>query len=272
MQNDCLPFAGRCNICPPGYKLRQSGGDLCIPFAEVVGLELLDYEWLIGYFPFIYAKIVKLMLESRLASFGAVPFSHGALLPLLAEYRRPSDKIAEWLRQGVLIPLKRGLYVAGADWRKEPLSLPLVANRLYGPSCVSLEYALAWHGLIPEQVHEVTSVCVRRGRVMENAVGRFSYYSIPAELFPIGMQLEQHGNSIAFLMAGPEKALCDKVMLTRHLHACSRSSMREFLFEDMRMDHDALATIDLDIVDQYVAAGHKPRQMQALRRVLGELR
>jgi hypothetical protein len=210
-------------------------------------------------------------IESRLAGFGAVPFSLGAVLPLLADYRRPNDKIAEWLRQGVLIPIKRGLYITGANWRNEPLSLPLVANRLYGPSCVSLEYALSWHGLIPEQVHEVTSVCVRRGRVMENALGRFSYYSIPSELFPIGIQLEQHGNSIAFLMAGPEKALCDKVMLTRHLQAVSRSSMREFLFEDMRMDPDALANFDLDIVDQYVASGHKPRQMRALRRVLEEL-
>ena len=32
----------------------------------------------------------------------------GALLPVLKDYRRPNDKIAEWLRQGVLLPLKRG--------------------------------------------------------------------------------------------------------------------------------------------------------------------
>lgn len=212
------------------------------------------------------------MLESHLASFDVVPISHGTLLPLLADYRRPNDKIAEWLRQGVLIPLKRGLYLTGDGLRKEPLSLPLIANRLYGPSCVSLEYALAWHGLIPEQVHEVTSVCVRRGRIIENAVGRFSYSSIPAELFPIGMQWEREGESIAFLIAGPEKALCDKVLLTRHLQATSRSSMRDFLLDDLRLDADMLATLDFDIVDQYVSSGHKQRQMRALRRVLEELR
>jgi hypothetical protein len=33
---------------------------------------------------------------------------------------------------------------------------PLVANHLYGPSCVSLDFALAGHGLIPEGVADVT--------------------------------------------------------------------------------------------------------------------
>jgi hypothetical protein len=53
------------------------------------------------------------MLELRLSSFGAVPFSHGALLPLLSDYASPNDKISEWLASGVLISLKRGLYVVG---------------------------------------------------------------------------------------------------------------------------------------------------------------
>ena len=94
---------------------------------------------------------------TQLDSFGAVPFSHGALLPSSKDYRRPNDKIAEWLRQGVLVAIKRGLYVRGEPSRAP--CLPLVANRLYGPSCVSLDYALAWHGLIPERLHEITSVC-----------------------------------------------------------------------------------------------------------------
>lgn len=91
---------------------------------------------------------------TQLDSFGAVPFSHGALLPSLKDYRRPNDKM---LWQGVLVAIKRGLYVRGEPSRAP--CLPLVANRLYGPSCVSLDYALAWHGLIPERLHEITSVC-----------------------------------------------------------------------------------------------------------------
>ena len=210
------------------------------------------------------------MLEIRLAEYGAVPISHGALLPLLAEYRRPNDKIAEWMRQGVLIPIKRGLYLVGTPWRQEPVCLPLVANHLYGPSCVSLDYALAWHGLIPERVHEVTSTCMRRGRVVTNALGRFSYSTVPAALFPVGMTLERQ-EKVSFLMAGPEKALCEKVLVTRRLEVTSKAAMEVFLFEDLRLDDDALGSFDLAIVEHFVKSGHKSRQMQALWRVLESL-
>ena len=159
------------------------------------------------------------MREAMLEQFGAVPFSHGTLMLLLKQYQRPNDKIAEWMRRGDLVPLKRGLYVAGPTWRKGDVSLPLVANRLYGPSCVSLEYALFWHGLIPERVYEVTSVCMRRSRVFANALGRFSYVTVPPGLFPVGVRQEQASEREPFLLAGPEKALCDTVLLTRNLRS-----------------------------------------------------
>jgi hypothetical protein len=206
--------------------------------------------------------------ESTLEQFGAVPFSHGTLMLLLKEYQRPNDKIAEWIRRGDLVPLKRGLYVAGPAWRKGELSLPLVANRLYGPSCVSLDYALFRHGLIPERVYEVTSVCMRRSRGFANALGRFSYVTVPPSLFPVGMRQEQASERETFLIAGPEKALCDKVLLTRNLQARSRGAMQAFLFEDLRVDEEALAGLDLSVVAHYAESGRKARQMQALIQVL----
>ena len=208
------------------------------------------------------------MREAMLEQFGAVPFSHGTLMLLLKQYQRPNDKIAEWMRRGDLVPLKRGLYVAGPTWRKGEVSLPLVANRLYGPSCVSLEYALFWHGLTPERVYEVTSVCMRRSQVFANALGRFSYVTVPPGLFPVGMRQEQASERETFLLAGPEKALCDKVLLTRNLRARSRGAMQAFLFEDLRVDEEALAGLDVSVVAQYAQSGHKARQMQALMRVL----
>lgn len=211
------------------------------------------------------------MLEVQLANLCSVPFSHGALLPLLADYKRPNDKIAEWLRQGVLVALKRGLYVVGPAWRRGELSLPLVANRLYGPSCVSLEYALSWHGLIPERVHELTSVCMRRSRVFDNALGHFSYVTMPRRLFPVGIQQEVASDQVSFLIAGPEKALCDKLLLTRRLPAMSRVTMQDFLFEDLRIDPDTLVELDLAIVKQYAESGYKPRQMRVLLQLLEAL-
>jgi len=210
------------------------------------------------------------VLESQLARFGAVPFGHGALMPLLEEYQRPNDKIAEWLRQGVLVSLKRGLYVVGPAWRRGELSLPLVANRLYGPSCVSLDYALSWHGLIPERVHELASVCMRRGRVFENALGRFSYVTLPESLYPVGIEQQAASADQHYLQAGPAKALCDKVVLTRRLQISGRAGMQRFLFDDLRLDEEMLMELALDwsVLEHYATSGYKPRQMGALLQVL----
>ena len=207
------------------------------------------------------------MLELRLSSFGGVPFSHGALLPLLSDYARPNDKISEWLAAGTLISLKRGLYVVGAPWRQEALCMPLLANRLYGPSCVSLEYALAWHGLIPERVVEVTSVCTGRGREFEDALGRCSNTKIPQLLFPLGITIEAVGNQ-RFWLANPTKAVCDTVLLTRHLRAFGKASMQDFLLEDLRMDEEILRDFDESVLEGYASSGYKPRQFKALRQVL----
>lgn len=202
------------------------------------------------------------MTEPRLQQFGNIPFGHGALLPVLQDYRRPNDKIAEWLRQGTLVPLKRGQYVRGGAGAAP--CLPLVANHLYGPSCVSLDYALAWHGLIPERVHEVTSVCTGRGRIIDNPLGRFSYSRLPAAVYPCGITQASVSAQETFLIASPAKALCDKLMLTPRLRASSRAAMQRFLFDDLRLDADALRGLDLDILRAYAACGSKTAHLRAL--------
>lgn len=202
------------------------------------------------------------MTKARLERFGAVPFSHGALLPELRDYRRPNDKISEWLRQGVLLPIKRGLYVRGSPARA--VCLPLVANHLYGPSCISLDYALAWHGLIPERVHEITSVCIGRGRIIENALGRFSYTRLPMQVYPHGITQASVSERETFLIASPAKALCDKVMLTPRLRITSRAAMQRFLLDDLRIDDSQLHDLDLDVVRSYAQSGIKKPQLRAL--------
>lgn len=73
-------------------------------------------------------------------------------MTLLKDYKRPNDKINEWVRQGQLIPLKRGLYLPSEQGKitAEPF---VMANMLYGPSYVSSETALAFQGLMPERVY-----------------------------------------------------------------------------------------------------------------------
>jgi hypothetical protein len=207
-------------------------------------------------------------LARNLRSFGSVPFSHGALLPLLANYRRPNDKIAGLVARGDLVQLRRGLYTLGAELGGGPVSLPLVANLLFGPSYVSLDFALSWHGLIPEGVVEVSSVTPGRRREFVTPVGRFSYTHLSLAVYGVAVQMEKTPDRASFLMASPEQALCDKLLLTRNLNAVSVASMRAYLLEDMRMAPDALGGLDTSIIKHCLEAGRKPRQLTALLKVV----
>ena len=215
---------------------------------------------------------MNMVLLRNLQAFGSSPFSHGALWPLLADYRRPNDKIASLLARGDLVQLRRGLYLLGTELRGGPVSLPLVANLLFGPSYVSLDFALGWHGLIPEGVVEVSSVTPRRTREYATPVGRFSYTHLSLVAYGMGVRMEKTPEGTSFLMASPEKALCDKVLLTRNLNAVSVASMRAYLLEDLRMEPEALGALDTSIIKQCLEAGHKPRQLAALLKAVETMR
>ena len=91
-------------------------------------------------------------------------FDYTTLVSALPSYFKPRDKITKLLAGGNVVRIKKGLYCFGAVLRKRPLSLEYVANLIYGPSYVSLEYALAYHDMIPERVDIVTSVAIPRSR------------------------------------------------------------------------------------------------------------
>lgn len=52
----------------------------------------------------------------------------------------------------------------------------LIANHLWGPSYISLETALAYWGLIPERVFEISSVTTKPTKTYDTKAGRFSYF------------------------------------------------------------------------------------------------
>lgn len=126
-------------------------------------------------------------LERKLRTFGDVPLTHGNLLSMLDEYRSPNDKIVRMINDGWLQLIRKGLYAVSPEITGIPLSLPLVANLLYGPSYVSMDYALSYYGIIPERVVEVTSMTTKRGKVYDLPVGRFSYTHSQPQLYSIGI-------------------------------------------------------------------------------------
>lgn len=207
-------------------------------------------------------------LEKRLAEFQDIPVSHHTLMALLRGYKRPNDKISEWLAQQKLIPVKRGLYVVSPTLTGGLISLPLVANALYGPSYVSLEFALSHHGLIPEAVHQITSVTTRRAKAYNTVLGRFSYQTLPAKAYSIGVQSVRNDMGHFYLMASPEKALCDMLMLTPNLNVHSAGALRALLELDWRIDVDELKHFERTLIHDIAQAGFKTRVLEYLSQLI----
>jgi len=106
-------------------------------------------------------------------------------------------------KSGFLIRLKKGLYGLKTDMPTEEE----IANQLYQPSYISLEYALAFYGLIPEMLYTVTSVTTKTTRSFNVNSIDFMYRSVKKEFF-VGYSLVNKNNS-SFLMADKEKAYLD---------------------------------------------------------------
>ena len=171
-------------------------------------------------------------------------FDHQVLLGGLKSYAFPRDKITSLLRTGVIVRVKKGLYVFGDRHRRGLIVRELLANLAYGPSYVSMETALAWHGMIPEAVHAVTSVTTGRSRRFHTPLGLFTYRQISVAAFRVGMDRVPLEDGRSFLMATQEKALADKVIADRGTGIRTRGAMEAYLLEDLRIDPAALATLD----------------------------
>lgn len=208
-------------------------------------------------------------LEQRLAEFQDIPVPHHTVVSLLRDYKRPNDKISELLAQKKLIPIKRGLYVVSPVLTGGLISLPLVGNAIYGPSYVSLEFALSHHGLIPEAVHQITSVTTRRAKTFDTMLGRFSYQTLPIKVYPIGVQSVKNDMGHFYLMATPEKALCDMLMLTPNLNVHSVGALVSLLELDWRIDVDELKQFEQALVRDIMQAGFKARVLGYLLQLIG---
>ena len=184
-------------------------------------------------------------------------FDYHTLTEALRTYRKPRDKFTKLLERGAVVRIKKGLYIFGADFRREPISREYLANLIYGPSYVSLDYALSYHGLIPERVDLVTSVTMKRSKEFHTPFGVFSYRMVTNNRYSIGAVLEQAGK-VSFLIASPEKALIDKVWTDKRFHGTSIFEYKTYLTEDLRIDFEALKNLNItraqSIVRKYDSA------------------
>lgn len=149
--------------------------------------------------------------EQLLALVGGEPVFETALL--LAGSVRPADvqrQLSRWTRAGRVLQLRKGLYALASPFRRVVAHPFLVANRMVVPSYVSLESALAHHGLIPEHVPVTTSVTTGRTGRFTTSLGDHAFHHIKSEMF-WGYELTPLADGQQAFVATPEKALLDLV-------------------------------------------------------------
>lgn len=199
-----------------------------------------------------------------LEQFGNIPLNYHALSSVFSGYKSPADKFSLLEKEGSLIRLKKGLYVVSPEISRVPISRELIANHVYGPSYISLESALSFYGLIPEKVFEMRSVTARRSIRFTNSLGSFDYISVPESYYSVGIRQEIAGDKYAFLIASPEKALCDMIQVVKNHRMQSVKALQAFLEDDLRIDMSKLLSMDVEIIRNCVETGKKKKELSLL--------
>lgn len=167
------------------------------------------------------------------------------------------------LATGEVVRICRGFYCLGARYRERPVDSLSIAQRIMGPSYVSLETALAFHGWLPEAVETVTSVCDARSRRFQTPIGGFRFDRVPqVKLFTDVCRVPRADGQAAFI-ATPLKALADYV-------AVHRADWRgvEPLVESLRLPPECIAEIQPEQCAA-LAANYRSRRVRGFLAGLG---
>lgn len=145
-------------------------------------------------------------------------------------YSSPNCKLSSLKKKGVYYQIRHGRYETERD-----IPPYLLACSIYGPSYLSFEYALSVYGLIPERVSVYTSATTQKNRTKKfsNIYGTYTYQDVPQAAFP-HETVVKIVNGRGYLIATPEKALCD--MLCKQKPVGSVKALKQLLFENQRID------------------------------------
>ncbi len=117
-----------------------------------------------------------------------------------------SRRLVEWQQKGYLLKIKRGYYCFAERNRGEQF-LYFAANKIYSPSYISFESALAYYNLIPEGVFTTTSASTKNTANYSSPIGNFNYKHIKSDLY-FGYKLLNE-KDFTIKIAEPEKVILD---------------------------------------------------------------
>ena len=205
-------------------------------------------------------------MNRQLKEIGVIPITTSIIESLYPELKS-ADKKVVWLeKNNYIIRLKRGLYVVNPEHSGKILSNELIANHLYAPSYISMLTALRYYGLIPEAVYTNQSMTVKHSRSFQTPIGNYDYKYIAREAFSVGVR-SLHKGDYSFLIASPEKALCD-LIANSNVNLRYLKDVENYLENDIRMDMDEFYKFDASIFEEYIKVGKKANSISIVLKFL----
>ena len=206
-------------------------------------------------------------MNRALSEIGSVPVTTSIIESLYPELKSQDKKVVWLEKNGYIIRLKRGLYVVNPEYSGKTLSSELIANHLYAPSYISMSTALRYYGLIPEAVYVHQSMTVKHSRSFQTPIGSYDYKYISRKAFSVGVR-SIHKGDYAFLMASPEKSLCDLIANSSKVNLRYMKDVEIYLEQDIRMDMDEFYKMDATILEDYIKVGKKADSISTLLKFL----
>ena len=206
-------------------------------------------------------------MNKKLKEIGVIPVTTSIIESLYPELKSAKKKVLWLEKHGYIIRLKRGLYVVNPEHSGKTLSNELIANHLYAPSYISMSTALRYYGLIPEAVYLFQSMTIKHSRCFKTPMGNYDYNYIAREAFSLGVR-SIHKGEFTFLMASPEKALCDLIANSSKVNLRSPKDVEHYLEHDIRMDMDEFYKFDANIFEEYIKIGKKSDSIATLLKFL----
>ncbi|MBW7892547.1 MAG: hypothetical protein H3C48_16285 [Chitinophagaceae bacterium] len=178
-----------------------------------------------------------------------IPFGIFRLSDVLKIYPHfDSRRLNEWQKKGYITKLIKGIYIFNS-LRLDESVLFRIANVLVRPSYVSLESALSFYHLIPEQAFSITSITTLKTNSYQTPKGNYHYRSVKNALF-FGYKTAPSAPG-KFVIAEPEKALLDLLYLRPDLNSKDAlTSLRLNSMELAKLDGGKLASY-LDLFNNH---------------------
>lgn len=164
------------------------------------------------------------------------------------------------LAKGEVLQIRRGLYCLAPFWQRKPINSLSLAQQVHGPSYLSLETALNFHGWIPEAVYAITSVSFGPAKEFDTPLGLYSFQRVPQTVFLHGVERHIGSGGEVFLMATAAKALADYVYLNR-LDWISTKAACEYL----RIERDDLLSANAAELEGLIANYRSQRVKRFLK-------